>query len=227
MLRSISLQVNKGEWVGLIGLSGSGKSTLADIVMGLLPPDRGSLLVDGRDVYGLGELDRSSQWRQAVSFVGSSVYLLPGTLEANLLCGLGGALQAMSPEDCQARIKEALALADLDNYVADLRDGLMTVVGSGGLNMSQGQQQRVGIARALVQYPSLLILDEATAALDSSCETRVISRIQQQRPDLTVLLISHRHRSMGHCHQCHELIHGVLKNVNSRAGLLSGSIESV
>ena len=227
MLRSISLRLNKGEWAGLIGRSGSGKSTLADIVMGLLPPDRGSLLVDGRTVYGLGEHDNSTRWRQAVSFVGSSVYLLPGTLEANLLCGLGSALQSMSPEDCQERIQEALALADLDDYVAELKDGLMTVVGSGGLNMSQGQQQRVGIARALVQSRSLLILDEATAALDSSCETRIIRRIQQQRPDLTVLLISHRHRSMSHCHQCHELVHGVLRTVNIRDGLQSGTTESM
>ena len=226
MLRSISLRINKGEWVGLIGRSGSGKSTLADIVMGLLPPDRGSLLVDGRALYEPGNKDRSSHWRQAVSFVGSSVYLLPGTLEANLLCGLGGALQAMSPEDSRARVQEALVLADLESYVADLKDGLMTVVGSGGLNMSQGQQQRVGIARALVQGRSLLILDEATSALDSSCETRIIRRIQHRRPELTVLLISHRHRSMGHCHQCHELVHGVLRRVDSREQILSGPKDS-
>jgi len=226
MLRSISLRIKKGEWVGLIGRSGSGKSTLADIVMGLLPPDKGSLFVDGRELYEPGKDDRSSRWRQAVSFVGSSVYLLPGTLEANLLCGLGGSLQTLSPEDSQDRMREALALADLENYVADLKDGLQTVIGSGGLNMSQGQQQRVGIARALVQCRNLLILDEATAALDSNCETRIIQRIQQRRPDLTVLLISHRHRSMVHCHHCHELVHGVLRRVNNRERILSGPTDS-
>jgi len=226
MLRSISLTINKGEWVGLIGRSGSGKSTLADILMGLLPPDRGSLLVDERALYKPDEKDKSSEWRKAVSFVGSSVYLLPGTLEANLLCGLGGSIQALSPEDRRSRIREALKMADLETYVAELKDGLMTVVGSGGLTMSQGQQQRVGIARALVQCRSLLILDEATAALDPSCETRIIRRIQQRQPELTVLMISHRHRSMDHCHHCHELVHGVLRRIEKREQILSGATDS-
>ena len=211
MLKRISLQLNKGDWVGVIGRSGSGKSTLADILLGLLPPDRGALRVDGHSIYGVGENDHSSAWRQSVSFVGSSVYLLPGTLESNLLCGLGGAMQTLSPEERLSRIREALFLADLEDYLRELPAGLDTLVGSGGLMMSHGQQQRIGIARALVQHRTLLILDEATAALDSDCEARIIRRIQQRRPELTVLLISHRRSSMHHCRHCHELIHGVLK----------------
>lgn len=214
MLRRISLRLNKGEWVGVIGRSGSGKSTLADILMGLLPPDRGALRVDGRSVYGAGENDHSSEWQQSVSFVGSAVYLLPGSLEANLLCGLGGSMQTLTPEERLDRILDALFLADLEDYLRELPAGLDTVIGSGGLMMSQGQRQRIGIARALVQNRTLLILDEATAALDSACEQRIIRRIQQRRPELSVLLISHRLSSMHHCNHCHELIHGVLQTLH-------------
>jgi len=215
MLRRISLQLNRGDWVGVIGRSGSGKSTLADILMGLLPPDRGMLRVDGRSVYGTAENDHSSDWRQSVSFVGSAVYLLPGTLEANLLCGLGGAIQTLSPEEHLGMIRESLFLADLENYIRELPAGLDTLIGSGGLMMSHGQQQRIGIARALVQNRTLLILDEATAALDSNCEERIIRRIRQRRPELTVLLISHRRSSVRHCSRCYELNHGVLQSLHA------------
>lgn len=187
-LDAVSLRIAPGESVGIVGGSGAGKTTLLDVLLGLLPPDEGSIMVG--DV-GIDEASESFQ--RSVGYVPQDVELVDDTLLANIAFGCAG------DEVDQAGVEEAVRLAQLDDVVAGLPLGLATMVGEDGVRLSGGERQRVGIARALLHRPHVLVLDEATSALDSATESRISSTIENLRGDLTIIIVAHRLSTVRKC----------------------------
>ena len=176
----LSLIVPAGKIVAMVGPSGAGKSTIADILMGLMRPDSGALKLDGRI------LDAPSMrgWREQIGYVGADTFLFHDTIRANL--------KWARPDASEDQMLDALRQAAVYDFVAGLRDGLDTIVGDRGILVSQGERQRLAMARAFLRQPSILILDEATNSLDSENERRVLDALERRRGELTVVLIAHR-----------------------------------
>ena len=187
-LRDVSLRIDKGERIGIAGATGSGKSTLLDIMMGLLKPDSGAILVDGR----LLDHDTRTAWQAAIAHVPQSVFLADDTIAANI------AFAAVAPID-RERLEKAAQAAQLTEFIAELPDGYETTVGERGMRLSGGQRQRIGIARALYKNASLLILDEATNALDGATEADVMRSIAELPEDLTIIIATHRSTTLAGC----------------------------
>jgi ATP-binding cassette subfamily B protein len=203
-LKDVSLTINAGEVIGLIGPSGSGKSTLADILMGLLPPDQGDVLVDDASLYAKAPVaGLDLRWQRSIAYVANPVYLLPASVAENICCQVGASLDL-------TQIRWAAALAALDGFIDSLPEGYATRVGSGGLAISHGQRQRIGLARALLQQRPVLVLDEATAALDLETEGQIMRQLRQLSPALTVVFITHRRESLKHCERVFHLNQGQL-----------------
>ena len=172
----------------LVGPTGGGKTTLADLVLGLLTPQNGAILADGRDIR-----EDLVRWRKMTAYVPQSIYLLDDTVRANVAFGVP------REEIDDAAVRAALEAAQLADTVASLPQGLDTMVGEGGVTLSGGQRQRLGIARALYRKPSLLVLDEATSALDQATEAEVVAALEHLRGKLTMLVIAHRLSTIESC----------------------------
>ena len=181
-LVDIDLEIPNGSVLALAGPSGAGKSTIADIVIGLLEPSSGRLTVGGIPLADFG-LD---EWRQRVAYVPQETFLFHDTLRANIVWA---APDAFSDDDDLAGLLEAAALTDV---VAQLPEGLDTVLGDRGHRLSGGERQRVALARALARRPALLVLDEATSALDSGNEQVVQQAIERLHGQMSMLVIAHR-----------------------------------
>jgi ATP-binding cassette subfamily C protein len=183
VLRGIDLRIQSGLLTAIIGPSGTGKSTIADLANGLLQPTRGRLLLDER-VLDPAEMRR---WRRQIGYVGQDTVLFHQSVRENLLWA--------RPEATEDDLREALLLASA-GFVYDLPGGLESVVGDRGILLSSGQRQRISLARALLRKPTLLILDEATNALDVENEARVLDALRnllrERKGALTVLMIAHR-----------------------------------
>jgi ATP-binding cassette subfamily C protein len=179
-VRELSLVIPAGKVVALVGPSGAGKSTIADILMGLVLPDSGTLRLDGRPLGPEGVRG----WRDQIGYVAPDTFLFHDTIRANL--------KWARPDASEDEMLAALRQASVLDFVVGLKDGLDTVVGDRGMMVSQGERQRLALARAFLRRPSMLILDEATNSLDSENEGRVLDAIESRRGELTVVLIAHR-----------------------------------
>ncbi len=179
ILDDITLTLPAGRITTLAGLSGAGKSTVADLLLGLLFPQSGTVAADGTPITRAN----ARAWRFRVGYVSQDTPLFHATVRANLLWA--------KPSATEADLLEALAAARAD-FVPTLAQGLDTVVGDRGLMLSHGQRQRIALARALLLKPALLILDEATNALDLENEEAILATVAAYSPSVTTLLISHR-----------------------------------
>jgi len=198
-LGAVSLRIGKGEMVAFVGPSGSGKTTLVDCIVGLLSPDAGTVSVDGFDVAR-----DLAGWRRQIGYIPQHVYLVDDSLRRNVALGL---------EDARiddARVLQALAAAQLADFVATLPDGLDTRLGERGARLSGGQQQRIGIARALYHDPQVLVLDEATSALDEETERALVETLAGLKRSRTILVIAHRLSTIRDCDRIHHVADGRL-----------------
>ena len=173
------MKVEPGETIAIVGATGSGKSTLVNLLERMYDPDQGRILLDGRD---LRELD--PQWlRKSVGLVMQEIYLIPGTIEKNIL------LDSVMKEEEFATILE---LAQLDELINRLPQGIHTKIGEGNLDLSAGQRQLLAMARVMVRDPEILVLDEATANVDSETEILVERAIDATLAQRTSIVIAHR-----------------------------------
>jgi len=189
VLRNLDLRIGRGDRIGVVGETGSGKSTLVDLLMGLLEPTAGAVMVDGAVLEG----SRLRAWRSAIAHVPQSIFMADASIAENIAFGVP------KHQIDQQRLERAAEQAQIAGFVNNLSHGYETKVGERGVQLSGGQRQRIGIARALYKPSSLLILDEATSALDDATETRVINSIYSLSPDLTLVMIAHRHRTLSNC----------------------------
>jgi ABC-type multidrug transport system fused ATPase/permease subunit len=190
----LNLEIGRGEWVGLTGPTGGGKSTTGDLLLGLQQPSAGTMEIDGK-ALGAGDL---KGWQKNVAAVSQSVFVADLSVVANIAFAEDG-------EPDQQRLSEAARIAQLDAWIEGLPNGLQTIVGEAGRRISGGQRQRIGIARALYKQSTFLLLDEATNALDEVTERAFLKDLRTSRPDLAVVIISHREAALAACDRVYRI----------------------
>lgn len=197
-LDRVCMDIAVNSVVGIVGASGSGKSTAIDLLLGLIVPDTGTLSVDGQVISA----DNMAAWQANIGFVPQSIFLSEGTIAENVAFGIA------SKDIDMERVREAIRLANLDELVADLADGLNTRVGERGVRLSGGQRQRIGIARALYNDSSMLVFDEATSALDGITEKVIMDAIHALSGKRTIVLIAHRIKTVQQCQRIYLMDEG-------------------
>jgi ABC-type multidrug transport system fused ATPase/permease subunit len=180
-LNSVSLQINEGSSLAIVGPSGAGKTSLVDVLLGVHTPSSGSVLISD-----CSPLEAIAKWPGSISYVPQDIMISNGTFRENV--GFGYPVSAIKDED----IWDALEKANLGDFVRGLPLGLDTPVGERGTKISGGQRQRLGIARAMFTKPKLLILDEATSSLDGQAELEISDALKNLKGAVTVVMIAHR-----------------------------------
>ena len=202
VLSGVNLELGSGEFLAVVGKSGAGKSTLIDALLGLVVPQHGLVLISNVDPK-----DCLTNWPGAVAYVPQATHILNGSLRSNICLGY------KEGEFKDSEILEAIQSAQLHDFLSGLDNGLETVVGEYGVGLSGGQRQRLGIARALLTKPRLMILDEATSSLDAQTESEINQAIYSLKGSVTVVLIAHRLSSA--------------RNADKVAYLSNGKIEAL
>jgi ABC-type multidrug transport system fused ATPase/permease subunit len=180
-VRGVSLSIDPGEFVALVGPSGAGKTSLADLILGVISPTEGEILIGG-----LKPLDIISNKPGAMAYVPQNVSVLEGTISENVRFGLKAYVGDTS------QLLRSLGAARLDQLISETPGGVDAKVGERGNNLSGGQKQRLGIARALYTNPKLLVLDESTSALDGQVESEITESIANLKGQVTLVMIAHR-----------------------------------
>lgn len=182
-----SLTLQPGEMVGITGPSGAGKTTFADLLVGLFSPQQGQISVAGTVLNGA----TLASWRAGISYVSQDPFLFHDTVRRNLMWA--------NPKSTEGELWDALSLVGADTLVRSLEQGLDSVVGERGTLLSGGERQRIALARAILRKPRLLVLDEATGAIDVEGERRILEALRRLRPRPTTVIIAHRAESLALC----------------------------
>ena len=180
VVEGLNLDVKAGECIAFVGASGSGKSTIMNMIIGFLKPVQGAIYVDGKNINDIN----LSTYRHHISVVPQNSILFSGTIRENITYGLD--------QYSQEKLKTVVEMANLNEFIKDLPNGLDTVIGEHGDKLSGGQKQRITIARALIRDPRILILDEATSALDNISEYHVQKAISSSIRGRTTFIVAHR-----------------------------------
>jgi ATP-binding cassette, subfamily B, bacterial PglK len=212
-VRGVTLQIPARAAVGLVGPNGSGKTTLVDVIAGLLVPDVGKIEIDG---IALDDANRAA-WQSRIAYVPQSVFLLDTTIAQNIALGIA------EPAIDRDRLVAAAQLAQLDEFIGTLPHGYNHRIGERGIRLSGGQRQRIGIARALYTSASVLIMDEATNALDGLTEQELMATIMRLRGRYTIILIAHRLSTVRACDLIVEFDRGRISGSGSYSELLKAS----
>ena len=194
-INRVNLEINKGDFIGLIGPSGAGKTTLVDLILGFLKPSNGTLKFNDEDAH-----DDIGAWLSQCAYLPQDIFLINGTLKENI---------TLSRENIKLeRLEEAIKLSKLATIIQDLPDGLDTDIGDKGVRLSGGQRQRVSIARAIFNKSEVLLLDESTSALDSKTEAAVINELMALRNEKTIISIAHRISTLKECNKIYKVANG-------------------
>ena len=192
ILKNIDLYIRKGEKVGIIGPSGAGKSTLLDIISGLIKPQSGSIKIDNIDLNRLDD-DDIKAWQSNIAYVPQSIFLSNNSILENIAFGSKKSNLDIS------KVKNCLDLVQLKDFVEKLPNKEKTIIGESGIKLSGGQRQRIALAKAIYSEKSLLILDEATNAIDTKLEKKILSSIYNSSKEKTIIFVAHRLESLKFC----------------------------
>lgn len=215
VLHSAAFEIRSGRSTALIGRSGAGKTTIVNLLCRFVEPDAGRILVDGSP---LDQID-PSQWRRHIALASQDLELVDGTIFENIIYGQ----DAASAGDAQRAAK----LAEAHEFIEHLPQGYQTVVGYRGVNLSAGQRQRIALARALVRDPDILILDEATNAVDGLSEAAIVETLKSRAGRRTTIVISHHHSTISFCDDVVILSGGRVKKQAPFAALATLSMDEL
>jgi len=196
LLKNINLEIKQGDFIGITGKTGEGKSTLIDIITGIIIPNKGNLFID--DIGILNTLEKEKllrSWRKNISYVPQEIFISEGDIKENISLGCD------KKEIDFNRIKECAEVTQIDNFIKKLPKGYKTKAGENGVKLSGGQRQRIGIARAIYKNKKLLILDEATSGIDLGTEEKLFKSLMQYKKMITIIMISHRKKSLQFCNK--------------------------
>jgi ATP-binding cassette, subfamily B, bacterial MsbA len=208
VIRNLSFAAEPGRVTALVGSSGGGKSTILNLILRLHEAERGSILIDGQDI---GTVSRQSLRRQ-IAYVGQDVFLFRSSIRDNIAFGRPGA--------GEAAVEAAAKAAFAHDFIMGFPQGYDTPVGEHGLQLSGGQRQRVAVARALIKDAPIILLDEATAALDSESERQVQQAIARLTEGRTTIVIAHRLHTVTHADRIHVIEDGRLAESGRHEELL-------
>jgi len=212
-LENISLSIPKNTSIGIIGESGAGKSTFVDVLLGLLRTEEGKIYVDDIDISSHEDMALSN----IIGYVPQQVFLIDGTIKENIAFGV------LEEDFNKVDFTRAIQVAQLEELIAQLPEGIDTKIGEKGVKLSGGQRQRIGIARALYRDPEILILDEATNALDSATEKEFNESLMTLMKKKTVIIIAHRLSSIKFCDRLIQLEKGKIIASGTYDDLLANS----
>ena len=189
IIDDISMIIKPSQSIGIVGSSGSGKSTIINILVGLLFPTQGSLKIDDQQL----RMENLRSWQNKIGLVSQNIFLLDDTIKNNIAFGI--------EEDNidLDNLNKAIKMAQLEDLIGSLKNGINTVVGERGSNLSGGQLQRVGIARALYNNPEIIVFDEATSNLDTISEKKIMVTINELARSKTIIMIAHRLSTVKNC----------------------------
>jgi len=213
-LTDVSLTIERGHSIALVGTSGAGKTTLVDIILGLLTPPAGRVLVDGIDI----DLN-IADWQKKIGYIPQPIYISDDTIARNVAFGV------LDDDISSEKVWRALRAAQLDQFVCELAGGLDSSLGENGISLSAGQRQRIGIARALYNDPEILVLDEATAALDNETELEITKAIVALGRSKTVIAIAHRLSTVKSFDRIYLMKNGAIVAADNFDGLQQSSEE--
>jgi ATP-binding cassette subfamily B protein len=208
-LDGVSFDVPAGATVALVGSTGSGKSTLLKLLLRFLTPQSGAVLLDGADIAGIDP----AALRARIAYVGQEPFLTDGSVADNIAYGDGAS--------GQARIESAARAAEAHEFIAALPDGYAHAVGEGGAELSGGQRQRIALARALYRDPLILVLDEATSAIDNETEAAISHSLRSAARGRSVLVVAHRLSTVRHADAIHVLEQGRIVESGTHEELLA------
>jgi len=206
-VKDISLTIPIGKSVAFIGESGAGKTTLIDIMLGLFRPEKGRILVDGKNLE-----EQKEVWQKKIGYIPQSIYLSDDTIRRNVAFGIDDA------HIDDQEVWRALQQAQLKEFVEALPGQLDAAVGERGVRLSGGQRQRIGIARALYHNPEILFMDEATSALDNETEKGIMRAIDGLKGEKTLIIIAHRLTTIENCDLVFKINKGRLAGVENKLG---------
>lgn len=187
ILENIDLKFEQGKIIGIIGSTGSGKTTFLNLLTGLIKPTKGKIFCDSVDIN-----EQSINWRKKISYVTQKTFLIDDSIKKNIIFGEAEELNSK-------KLEEALKLSNLERLINNLPNGIETIVGEGGVQLSGGQIQRISIARALYNSPEIIIFDEATNSLDEKTENNILKEIFNLKRKCTIFLVTHNKNLTTNC----------------------------
>ena len=197
VIDNLSLTIEKGSVIGIIGASGKGKTTFLRIVTGLLDDIQGKFIIDNQIEINTKILMR--KWQNSIGYVPQFVYLIDDTIKKNIVYGID------EDQIDNKKLEKAIELAQIKSFVNNLPEKENTIVGERGIKISGGQRQRIGIARAIYNQPEILIFDEATSSLDEETEKIFFDQIYNLKKNKTILIVSHKRSMLNRCDKVLEL----------------------
>lgn len=208
----INLTINKGEKIAIVGTSGSGKSTLLKLLMKFYQCESGSITMDGKDINNI----KTDDYRNLIGYVPQESLLFSGTIAENIAWGMDD----FNPEKIYKAAEEAQAL----EFIMNLPDKFKTVVGENGATLSGGERQRIALARILMRNPEIIILDEATASLDSVSEKAIMNTVNQMK-ERTIIMVAHRLSTIKNCDKIYVMNKGKIMEYGKHSELLKAKGE--
>ena len=188
VIKNLNFEIKKKENIGIIGRNGSGKSTLLSLICGLLIPTKGTIKIDELDVG-----KNFDEYIKLIGYIPQNIHLIDDTIEKNISLG------ADIFKDKKEKLMSVIKKAQIEELISTLPKGMDTFIGEHGSNLSGGEKQKIGIARALYRDPEILIFDEVTSAMDLESEKKFVEEINKEYSDKTTIIVSHRLSALKYC----------------------------